>query len=198
MKSETLEQNLNAIRAYISGIKGLKESSKFQLLRSQLSVIEKSIRQFEKDNIQVPEGVMSDKFSLESKIEEIKKGPQEISLLYEELLDLIVQAGHILGKNPHKDLRDHLRESRKQGLPRDILRENIVAVLKEMGGSGNERDVLKKIEVELKEQFTAADMIKPKGKRTQWELNARNERKRMINQGILTPDSMRTKWSLLK
>jgi Zn-dependent oligopeptidase len=73
MKSETLKQNLNAIRDYISGIKEMKESSEVQLVRSQLRVIEKSIRQFERDGIQVPEGVMGDKLSLEFKIEEIKK-----------------------------------------------------------------------------------------------------------------------------
>jgi hypothetical protein len=73
MKSETLKQNLNAIRDYISGIKEMKESSEVQLVRSQLRVIEKTIRQFERDGIQVPEGVMGDKLSLESKIKEIKK-----------------------------------------------------------------------------------------------------------------------------
>lgn len=49
MKSETLNQNLNAIRDYISGINGLKESSEVQLIKSQLHVVEKSIRQFEKE-----------------------------------------------------------------------------------------------------------------------------------------------------
>lgn len=198
MKSEALKQNLNAIRDYISGIKELKESSEVQLVRSQLRVIEKSIKQFERDGIQVPEGVMSDKFSLESKIGEIKKGPHEISLLYEELLDIIVQTGRILKRRPDRDLRDRLRESRKRELPKDILRKNIVAVLKEMGGSGHERDVLKEIEDKLKEQFTPADMDTPLGRRARWEMNARQERNRMIKEGILTPESRRKKWKLAK
>jgi hypothetical protein len=78
-------------------------------------------------------------------------------LLYEELLDIIVQTGRILKRRPDRDLRDRLRESRKRELPRDILRKNIVAVLKEMGGNGHERDVLKEIGDKLKEQFTPAD-----------------------------------------
>lgn len=68
MKSEVLKQNLDSIRDYISGITGLKESGEVQLIRSQLRVLEKSIKQFYRDGIKVPEGVMSDKFSLESKI----------------------------------------------------------------------------------------------------------------------------------
>jgi hypothetical protein len=198
MKSETLKQNLNAIRDYISGIKEMKESSEVQLVRSQLRVIEKSIRQFERDGIQVPEGVMGDKLSLEFKIEEIKKGPHEISLLYEELLDIIVQTGRILKRRPDRDLRDRLRESRKRELPRDILRKNIVAVLKEMGGNGHERDVLKEIGDKLKEQFTPADIDTPSGRRTRWEINTLRERNRMIKDGILTPDSKRKKWTLVK
>ena len=198
MKSEALKQNLNAIRDYISGIKEMKESSEVQLVRSQLRVIEKSIRQFERDGIQVPEGVMGDKLSLESKIEEIKKGPHEISLLYEELLDIIVQTGRTLKRRPDRDLRDRLRESRKRGLPRDILRKNIVAVLKEMGGNGHERDVLKEIGDKLKEQFTPSDIDTPSGRRTRWEINTLRERNRMIKDGILTPDSKRKKWTLVK
>jgi len=197
MKSEALNQNLNAIRDYISGIKGLKESNEVQLIRSQLRVIEKSIRQFERDGIQVPGGVMSDKLSLESKIEEIKKGPHEISLLYEELLDIIVQTGRILKRRPDRDLCDHLRESRRQELSKDILRKNIIAVLKEMGGSGHERDVLKEIGDKLKDQFTPADMDRP-GRRARWEMNVRQERNRMIKEGILTPESRRKKWKLTK
>jgi len=198
MKSEALKQNLNAIRDYISGIKELKESNEVQLIRSQLRVIEKSIRQFERDGIQVPGGVMSDKLSLESKIEEIKKGPHEISLLYEELLDIIVQTGRILRRRPDRDLRDRLRESRKQELSKDILRKNIIAILKEMGGSGHECDVLKAIGDKLKEQFTAADIDTPLGRRARWEINTFQERNRMIKEGILTPESRRKKWKLMK
>jgi hypothetical protein len=198
MKSEALKQNLNAIRDYISAIKGLKESSEVQLLRSQLRVIEKSIRHFERDGIQVPEGVMSDKFSLESKIKEIKKGPHEISLLYEELLDIIVQTGRILKRRPDRDLRGRLREGRKEELPKDILRNNIIAVLRGMGGTGHERDVLREIEDKLKEQFTPADLDKPLGRRPRWEMNTRQERNRMIKKGILTPESRRKKWTLMK
>lgn len=197
MKSEVLKQNLNTIRDYISGIKELKESSEVQLVRSQLRVIGKSIRQFERDGIQVPEGVMSDKLSLESKIQEIRKGPHEISLLYEELLDIIIQTGRILKKRPDIDLRVRLRESRKGELPTDVLRKSIIAVIKEMGGIGHERDVLKEIGDKLKEQFTPADMDRP-GRRARWEMNVRQERNRMIKEGILTPESRRKKWKLSK
>lgn len=198
MKSESLKQSLDVIKNYVSGIKGLTEDREVQLIRSQLRVLERTIKQFEKDGLQVPEGVMSAKSSLESKLNEIKSGPQEIFLLYEELLNLIIQIARILRKRPEKDIRHRLRDLRKHEVPKDVLRKNIIAVLKEMGGHGDERDVLKAIEERLKEQFTDADFDKPYGKSTRWEMNARHERNIMIKEGILTPDSNRKKWALMK
>jgi len=198
MKSESLKQSLDVIRDYVSGIKGLPEDREVQLLRCQLRVLEKTIRQFEKGGLQVPEGVMSDKLSLESKVKEIKSGPQEIALLYEELLGLIIQTARLLKKRPDRDFRRRLTELRKQEVPKDVLRKNIIAVLKEMGGRAHERDVLKAIEERLKEQFTDADLDKPYGRRTRWEMNARHERNLMIKEGVLTRDSDRRKWTLVK
>lgn len=102
-----------------------------------------------------------------------------------------------LKKNPVRDLRDCLRDRRKQELSKDILRQNIIAVLKEMGGVGHERDILKEIGDKLKEQFTPADLDRP-GRRARWEMNVRQERNRMIKEGILTPESRRKKWKLIK
>lgn len=198
MKSESLKQSLEIIKEYISGIKGLIEDKEVQLLRSQLRVLERTIKQFEKNGLHVPEGIMSDKLLLESKIKEIKSGPQEISSLYEELLNLTIQAARILRRRPDRDFRHRLRELRKREIPKDVLRKNIIAVLKEMGGRGNERDVLKEIEERLKGQFTDADLDKPYGRRTRWEINARHERNLMIKDGLLTADSKRTKWTLAK
>lgn len=198
MKSEALRQGLGAIRDYVSSIKELKEDSEVKLIRSQLRVIERTIRQFERNGIQAPEGVMSDKLSLESKIGETKRGPQEITLLYEELLDIIVQTGRTLKKRPDRDLRARLRESRSRELSKDILRKNIIAVLREMGGSGHERDVLKSIEDRSKEQFGPADLDRPYGRSARWEMNVRKERSVMIREGILTRDSNRKKWTLMK
>lgn len=197
MKSETLNQNLNAIRDYIAGIIGLKESSDVQLIKSQLHVVEKSIRQFEKEGIQVPEGLKSDEIALNSKIKEIGKGPNEISLLYEALLDIVAQTGRMIKRNPVKDLRNSSKEKKKNMIRGDILRTTIIAVLKEMGTTGHEHEVLNSIEEKLHGQFTPVD-LEPSGRRKRWESNARSERNQMIKDGILTPDSKGKKWTLIK
>ena len=197
MKSETLNQNLNAIRDYISGINGLKESSEVQLIKSQLHVIEKSIRQFEKEGIQVPEGLRSDEISLKSKIKEIGKGPNEMSLLYEALLDIVAQTGSMINRNPVRDLRNRSKEKKQKTIRGDILRSTIIAILEEMGTTGREHEILKSIEERLHGQFTPVD-LEPSGRRKRWESNARSERNRMIKEGILTPDSRGKKWTLIK
>ena len=69
-------------------------------------------------------------------------------------------------------MRERLRELIKRELQKDILRKNIVAVLKEMSGGGHECDVLNEIGDRLKEQFTPADMSTLLGWRVRWETNA--------------------------
>jgi len=65
-----------------------------------------------------------------------------------------------------------------------------------MGGSGKERDILVQIEEKLGQQFTPADLEQPHGKRFRWQTNLRRERKRMIEEGILTRDSTRSTWKM--
>jgi hypothetical protein len=118
MQSEALKQNLKSLRDYVSGIHELREDNEVRLMRLQLRMIEKSIRQFDEAGIHVPEGVISDKNTLELKIKEVKSGPQEISSLYDELLEIVIQISRVIGKRPDRDIYYRIRESRKRGLSR--------------------------------------------------------------------------------
>lgn len=196
MMSENLQQSLKAIKEYISGIARIKEDDEVKIMKNQLSLLKKSISKFEKDGVLVPEGMRADMLSLESKIRQLEKGPQELSFLYEEMLDIVFQIGCLLSKRPDKDIRKRIRESKKTELASDILRKNIINVLLEMGGSAYERDIRKAIEERLRENFTPADKRRPFGRSMQWEINLRKERFKMIKDGILTPDSKGNKWTL--
>jgi hypothetical protein len=197
MKTEEIRRNLSAIKEYVSGIKLVNKNPEVQQMESQLHELERTIRRMEKKGIQVLEGLTSGKTSLESKILE-KKAIGDPSSLYEELLDIIAQLGRVLGRRPDRELYKRLKEYKRQVVGNSILRENIVIVLNEMGGSGHESDILKGVEVKLKGRFTPADKEKPHGSSFQWESNVRKERKRMIKDGILTPESRGGKWILAK
>ena len=198
MKPEMMKQTLNSLKDYVSNIQDLNEDKEVQLIKSQLRVIEKTIKHFERNGIQVPEGIMSDKQTLELKINEIKKGPQELLSLYQELLDVIVKISAALKRRPDKDLMKCKREERKRELSGDILRKSIVLAMKELKGHGHERDIIKIIEEKIKGQFTPSDLLRPFGKQPRWVMNVRHERNLMIKEGILTPDSNRKKWTLQK
>ena len=196
MKNENLKKSLDTIKDYISGMKELKGGPDLELVKTQLRVMEKTIKQFAKIGIQVPESLLSEKALLESKITAISKGPHDLSLLYEDLLDIILLIAPILKTWPARDVRARIQQRRKGELQGEILRDKIIAVLREMGGTGYERDVVKEMGDTLKDKFTPSDIEAPHGKRPRWEMNARKERTRMIKEGILTPESKKKRWSL--
>lgn len=198
MELDAIKHNLSAIKDYASKIERIKEYSEVKQIKLQLHMIEKTIKQMNKSGIQIPQGLMSDRESLESKIAGIEKGPAEVSELYEELLDTVEQLGTKIQRRPHKDLYDRMKKRRREITHKDILRKSILKVLREMGESGHQRDVLKGVEEDLKHQFATADMEKPYGRSARWEMNVLKERNRMIKEGILTQESKRKKWSLKK
>lgn len=196
MQPEVLKQSLNAIKEYVLGIHELKETNEIRLMRLQLRMIDRSIRQFEKAGIQVPEGVTSDRDGLEAKLKEIKSGPQGLVNVYDELIEILIQMGGVLARRPDRDIYRKMKEQRKKEISSEILRESIIAVLRETGGTGREREVLSALGVTLKAQFSSSDLERPNGKMTRWEMKARKERKRMIEDGLLTPDSIHSRWKL--
>ena len=114
MQPEILKQSLNAIKEYVSGIHELKEDNEIRLMRLQLRMIDKSIRQFEKAGIQVPEGVTSDRDTLEAKLKEIKSGPHGLATVYDELMEILIQIGGVLTRRPDRDIYRKMKEQRRK------------------------------------------------------------------------------------
>lgn len=198
MELDTIKQNLVALKDYLSKIEMIKENSEVKQMKLQLHMIEKAIKQMNKSGIPVLQGLISDKESLETKISGIEKGPAGLSDLYEELLDAVEQLGTKIQRRPRRDLYNRMKRRRKEITNRDILQKSIIKVLREAGGSGYERDVLRGVEEDLKNQFTAVDLEKPYGRSARWEMNTMKERNQMVKDGILTQESKRKKWSLKK
>jgi hypothetical protein len=198
MKYEDAKQSLKILRDYITSAEMLSvNTNELSVKKAQLRAIEKTINQLEKKSVPVPEALYSEIKALTSDIKEsnIHNTP---SLLYEELLDIITQIGHVLGKKPHKELYLRSKEWRKKTTSKSIWRPSIIELLKAMEGSGSERDVFDALEQKYQGQFTPADIEKPFGRSARWETNVRSERNRMIRDGILTQDSRRKRWTLVK
>jgi hypothetical protein len=146
----------------------------------------------------VPEGLSAEKLSLASEVTAIEQAEGGCMGIYEALLDLVWQLGKVCGRRPHHELYLRLRDWRKQTTPSEALRKAILEALRDLGGSGHQADVLDHVREKIQSALTPADREKVHGGRPRWERNALRERKRIIDDGLLTPDSRRSTWTLAK
>ena len=198
MNYEDAKQSIIALKDYIQNSKISSDNNdELGVKKAQLRVIEKTIKQLERKGLPVPEVLYSEKSTFISEIKSSNTSDTS-SLLYEDLLDVLLQIGRILGRTPHRDLYLLSKKERTRSISKSILRSNIIDILNTMGGSGQERDILDAIAHKYEGQFSAADLEKPHGKSPRWETNVRAARNRMIRDGILTRESRRKIWTLVK
>ena len=198
MSLENLQEHLEALREFAEQAAGNgQDAGDLKVKKAQLQAVQKTIRQLERRGIPVPDGLKDEKLSLATAVGELEKdsGTDQV---YEALLDIVEQLGRTCRRRPHHELYMRSREWKSQATPPDTLRKEITRALEEMDGSGREREVMAKIEARLKGKFTEADLERPKGNRPRWQGNVRRERRRMIDDGMLTAESRRSTWTLAK
>ena len=196
--ADNIEDHVEALKAFAEQATGDgHDVGDLKVKKAQLQAVQRTIRQLERKNIPVPDGLNEEKLTLATAVGELEKdsGTDQV---YETLLDIVEQLGRACGRRPHHELYMRMREWKRQATPPDVLRKEITRALEELGGGGHEREVLAKIEARLKGRFRDADVERPKGNRTRWQTNVRRERRRMIDDGLLTPESRRSTWTLVK
>jgi hypothetical protein len=196
MDHKEMHRHMEAIREYIRKATTDCRGGELAVKRRQLTVIRRSIHEMEKAGIPIPRRLMSESASLEA---QTAKGTTcGCPALYEALLEIIEEAGRACGRKPYRDLCVRFKEWKQKTTSPAALRQAISEALKELGGSGNEGDVLAKAELKLKGKFTPADLQRVRGGSYRWQLNARWESRRMVNDGILEPVLRRGLWKLAK
>ena len=198
MSHEKLQEHLDALKAFAEAAAGNSQDiGELKVKKAQLQAVQKTIRQLERKGIPVPDGLKEEKLSLATAVGELEKdsGADQV---YEALLDIVEQLGRTRGRRPHHELYLRAKEWKQQTTSPEVLRQEITRALEEMGGSGHEREVIAKIDAGLKGKFTEADLERPRGNRARWQTNVRRERRRMIEDGLLTPESRRSTWTLAK
>lgn len=198
MSLENVQKHLDGLREFAEQAAGNgHDAGDLKVKKAQLQAVQKTIRQLERRAIPVPEGLKGEKLSLATAVGELEKDSGK-DQVYEALLEIVEHLGRACGRRPHHELYMRSREWKRKTTPPEALRKEITRVLEEMGGSGQEREVMAKIELRLKGKFTEVDVERPKGNRQRWQANVRRERRRMIDDGILTPESRRSTWTLAK
>lgn len=164
--------------------------------KEQFRVIDRSIRQWRKKGIPIPAEMDDIRKRLIAEIEEHSLPVENLQAIYNKSLDIVVELGRICKRSPRKDLYLKAKKRRGEETNTDTLAKVLVNVLEKMGGSGREKVIFQRVEEDMQGELTEADMERPSGKTSRWQSNLRRARKKLINDGILTPESKSRKWTL--
>ena len=199
MTDSEIQEHLGALKEYVRNVlTGSKDLDELRVKKAQLSAIQRTIRQLEKNRVPVPEGLSNEKLSLVSELNGLENASDGCIKVYESLLNIIFDLGRVCRRLPHKELYQLSKKWRNQVTPQETLRQSIITTLKDTEGTGKEAKVFESIEKQLSSRFTPADLSRPGGKNLKWQNNVRRERKRMIKDDILTKDSKGKTWTLAK
>jgi len=158
----------------------------------QLIEINKAIKSLEAKNIQVPEGLRNEKIKLINEIDSISVTSKLVMLQkgFEELFkNMNGENGNVV---PKKRVR-----SKEPKTDNFTLRNVLIEVLMQMGGSGKVQEIKVAMEKVLKDRFLPGDLrFRSDGKTLAWFNNVQWERLRMVRAGLLKKDSPNGYWEL--
>lgn len=200
MELDQIQQYLKSLREYAEdpdgdGNPGLDEDAATQGRRLRLRAIEKAIRQLKKAGVAVPESLEQERLAAVEALEKHEHTRGGSLAVYEQLLDVVSTLGRVIGRKPYRDLYAKARDRKRSATPSEHLRDAIVATLTEAGGEAHWKHVLERVEDQLKDRLTEADLDRTKGKLARWQQAMRREARRMRDANILTDDST-TVWKL--
>lgn len=164
--------------------------------RQQLDGLTKAIQTLDAGGILVPEELRQKRADLVEEVGPADEAEQTLAYLRNEVGSLAER----LGKpgNSRQRRPTGPRSARKQTTHRNRLRELIMEALCELGGSARTRDVLDRITAKLNGQLQPGDIETRQGGELVWRNNARFERFRMIQDGLLKADSPQGMWELAR
>ena len=196
---EDVEKHLEALQSFaddaVNGAQPTDESETVRVKKAQLRAISRTVSQLERSGVPIPKSIADEKSALTSEIDQLDKTSGTVTSVYTRLIDVLETIGRACGRQPHKDLYRRAKERKQQATSMDTMREAVLSVLNDCGGSARQDEIIEAVGERLKSQFTEADLDRPKGKAARWELAVRRQRKSLIQEGILTENS-RTIWKL--
>ncbi|MBW1977818.1 MAG: hypothetical protein JRI79_07600 [Deltaproteobacteria bacterium] len=197
MHIEEINAHLDGLEKILNNVaQGLKDEHDLEHKKRQFRAVDNSIRQLSEGGIPIPPELNQMRETLQAEIERFSVPLEEVEDAYRRALELVVKLGRLCRHNPRKDLSLMAKEKRQRETKVAELGKILVSVLQKMGGSGREKSVVRKVEEALQGQFTEADLDCPQGKTPRWLSNLRRARNKLIEQGVLTPNSKGRRWAL--
>lgn len=173
-------------------------------MEAQLREIAKAIGRLEKAGVPVPDPLRAEKTKLAAELARHSAGAEALKQLAEEMDDVLRDLRARVGEDAQQQLvakgKTKPKRKRKPRQPRTsdaVLRENILAALRHLGGRGKIADVVELIGKELEGSLEPGDLVwRESTAEYAWQNNAKWERYRMIQDGLLRSDSPRGVWEL--
>lgn len=196
---------VDVCREVIEELDCSSEDGEQRHMEAQLREIAKAIERLEKAGVPVPDPLRAEKVKLAAELGRHAAGAEALKQLAEDLEDVLRDLRSRVGEveqsqpatpgEPKKPRRK--RKTRQPRTSDTVLRENIIAALRRLGGRGKIADIIELMGKELEGSLQPGDLVwRESTAEYAWQNNAKWERYRMIQEGLLRSDSPRGVWEL--
>ena len=169
---------------------------------AQLRAIARAVEQLEKSGVAVPDPLRGEKTRLAASLSLHTDAKQALLQLAEDLQDVLTGLRDHLGQSTaatSTEPKPRGKRSKSPKTPQNVWREQIVRVLKKLGGKARASEVLEEIARLMEGKLLRGDLaLRRDGRTITWQNNACWERFRMRKDGTLRGDSQAGIWELAK
>jgi len=165
----------------------------------QLRAIAKAVEQLEKAGVAVPEPLRAEKTRFVPAIAVHREARQALAQLADELMDIVTELRQRIGHVETKasEAKPKVKRAKLPKTSKQILREQIVLALKQLGGKAKVSDVIEEMTRQLDGKLLPGDLVwREATNEPAWQNNAQWERYQMVQDGLLRGDSPRGVWEL--
>jgi hypothetical protein len=193
MKEKAQEQ-IDILRGFLESLRISMSGPEIEEKRKQLSAVDRSIQQMQRQDIAVPDELLNLKMKLVNDLSGSDLARETFQYAISELRKILKECGLSFTTtkvNPQPAIRDKRVKTEPS-----VLREYILKALRHFKGRAKCREVLSWMEDKLKDQLTPRDRSMRKSGKIVWENNAQWERYVMVQEGLLRSDSPQGIWEL--
>lgn len=165
----------------------------------QFRVVAMAVEQLEKLGTPVPDALRSEKIRLSAEIDLARTASCTLRQLSDDLALVVREIKQIVGHSTQPLQRTKRRIERSDRIPRQELRNELIAYLKDVGGRAALARVFDGVGERLDGQFRAGDLQwfeRGKWKGFAWHSALSEEAGHLKNEGIMRRDSPRGFWEL--
>lgn len=190
---------VETFRQVIESLHSSGEDDETQEKEAQLREIAKTIERLEKAGVSVPDGLRGEKTRLVAKLATQSEELVALNHLADEMEDLLQDLKTRIGRNVQSadSKKPRRRRTTAPQTKNKVLREQIILALKKFGGSGPVAEILDEVGRQLEGRFLPRDLEwRESANEPIWRNNAKWERQKMVNEGVLRSDAPHGYWQL--